>query len=84
VEEEYLSKNYISREIKQIINEAGDELEFEIIRYHNRYSVVVTICQDHPPFKDCIGFGEHPRRKKTALRMALKELYTQAYGEEVT
>lgn len=80
--EEYLSGNYISREIKQVINDVGDELEFEIIRYKNRYSVVVTISQDKPPFKDCIGYGEDPRRKKRALRMALKELYLKAYGEK--
>ncbi|WP_071392876.1 hypothetical protein [Bacillus tuaregi] len=79
--EEYLPGNYISREVKQIINEVGDEIECEIIRYKNRYAVTVTICQDEPPFLDCIGFGEDPRRKKKALKKALKHLYIQAYGK---
>ncbi|WP_394239514.1 hypothetical protein [Niallia oryzisoli] len=82
--EDYLSGNYISREVRQIINEVGDELEFEIIRYKNRYSVTVTISQDYPPFLDCIGFGEDSRRKKNAVRKALKELYLQVYGSEPT
>jgi len=80
--EDYLSRNYISREVRQIINEVGDELEFEIIRYKNRYSVTVTISQDYPPFLDYIVIGEDPRRKKNAIRGALKELYLQAYGSE--
>ncbi|WP_338452563.1 hypothetical protein R4Z09_12190 [Niallia oryzisoli] len=78
--EDYLSGNYISREVKQVINDFGDEIEFEIIRYKNRYSLTVNICQNKPPFLDCIGFGEDPRRRKSAIRKALKELYLQAYG----
>ena len=72
---------FLSREVKQIVNKLGDEIELEIFQYPNEYYVVATICQDHPPFIDCFSFGSDLRRKKAAIRKALRDLYLQAYPD---
>lgn len=71
--------HYLSREVRQIVNEVGDVIELEIIHYDDHYSVTATICQEEPPFKDCIGFGKDRFTKRRAMKKALKELYLQAY-----
>ncbi|MCQ6274722.1 hypothetical protein JMM81_07015 [Bacillus sp. V3B] len=71
--------NYLSREVIQLVNDVEDEIEFEIIRYHDHYSVTATICQEEPPFKDYIAFGKDRFTKRRAMKKALEELYLQAY-----
>lgn len=71
--------DFIDRRVSQFINEYNDEIELEIIKYPNHYKVVVTICQDEPPFKDFIGIGIDRRSVRRATRKALRELYSQAY-----
>ncbi|MGN7942154.1 hypothetical protein [Virgibacillus sp. 6R] len=72
-------QDYLSREIKQIKNERGDEIEVEVRRYEKHYHAIATICEDKPPFKDY--FAEATDRKRmNALRKALKDLYEQAYS----
>jgi hypothetical protein len=76
-------ENYISRYVKQVINDVGDEIELEIVRYRqyrHHYSVIATICQNELPFKDYIGFGKDYFSRNEAVRKAVKELYTQAYS----
>ena len=70
---------YQSREVTQLVNEFGDEIELEMIQYNNHYYVIATICPDQFPFKDYIGRGKDPLSKRTAVKSALKELYMKAY-----
>jgi hypothetical protein len=72
----------IDRKVSQFINEYNDEIEMEIIKYPDHYKVVVTICQEEPPFKDFIGIGMDRRSARKAARKALEGLYLEAYSEE--
>jgi hypothetical protein len=72
---------FIDRKVSRFINEYNDEIEMEIIKYQDHYKVVVTICQDKPPFKDYLGIGIDSRSGRRAARMALKGLYLEAYSE---
>jgi hypothetical protein len=76
------SKNddYLSMEVKRIVNDVGDEIELQVIEYPDHYYVAATICQDAPPFKDYIGVGRDFQCVREAARKALKELYLQAYS----
>jgi hypothetical protein len=73
---------YIERSVSRIINEYNDEIEMETIKYQDHYKVVVTICQEEPPYKDFIGIGTNRRSARKAARTALKHLYLKAYSEE--
>lgn len=72
----------IDRRVSRFMNEYNDEIEMEIIKYPDHYKVVVTICQEEPPFKDFIGIGTDKRSGRRAARKALKGLYLEAYSEE--
>lgn len=72
----------VDRKVFQFINGYNDEIEMEIIKYQDHYKVVVTICQEEPPFKDFIGIGIDRRSARKAARKALKGLYLNAYCEE--
>ncbi|WP_226674932.1 hypothetical protein [Mesobacillus jeotgali] len=74
--------DYIDRRVSQFINEYNDEIEMEIIKYPDHYKVVVSICQEEPPFKDFIEIGMDRRSARRAARKALKGLYLIAYCEE--
>jgi hypothetical protein len=76
------SLKYIDRSVSRLINEYNDEIEMEIIKYQDHYKVVVTICQEKPPYKDFIGVGTDKMSAKRAARKALKDLYLLAYSEE--
>lgn len=69
---------YQSREVTQLVNEFGDEIELEMIQYGGHYYVIATICPDYLPFKDYIGRGKDPLSKRNAAKIALKELYLKA------
>ncbi|UYZ24007.1 hypothetical protein [Mesobacillus jeotgali] len=69
----------IDRKVSQFINEYNDEIEMEIIKYQDHYKVVVTICQEAPPYKDFIGIGSDKRIARRAARRALMKLYSVAY-----
>jgi hypothetical protein len=71
--------DYLSREVKQRFNDVGDEIELEIIHYSDHYSATASICQEEPPFKDCIGFGKDRFTKTRAIRKALDDLYMHTY-----
>ncbi|WP_041580785.1 hypothetical protein [Bacillus sp. 1NLA3E] len=72
-------ENLISREVTQLVNDIGDEIELEIFQYIDHYSVTATICPDTPPFKDYIATGSDRHSKRKAMKKALKELYLKAY-----
>jgi hypothetical protein len=74
--------NFIDRRVSRFINEYNDEIEMEIIKYQDHYKVVLTICQEEPPYKDFIGVGTDKRSARRAARKALKGLYLKAYSEE--
>lgn len=76
------SLEYIDRSVSRLINEYNDEIEMEIIKYQDHYKVVVTICQEEPPYKDFIGVGTDRRSARRAARKALKGLYLEAYSEK--
>lgn len=78
-ENNWREQDHISREVKLIVNDVGDEIELEVIQYSDQFKVVATICQDAPPFKDYIGVGNDKHSVTNAARKALKELYAQAY-----
>lgn len=69
----------LSREVRQLVNDVGDEIELEILKYSDHYYVVATICQDHLPFKDYLAIGRDFHSKKRAIKKALRELYLEAY-----
>ncbi|MEH7885116.1 hypothetical protein V7654_12445 [Bacillus sp. JJ1609] len=48
---------YMERRVPRFFNEYNDEIEMEIIKYQDHFKVVVTICQEEPPYKDFIGIG---------------------------
>ncbi|WP_226087639.1 hypothetical protein [Mesobacillus sp. S13] len=73
------SLEYIDRSVSLLINEYNDEIEMEIIKYQDHYKVVVTICQEDPPYKDFIGIGTDKMSARGAARKALRELYSIAY-----
>ena len=50
--QDYVSLREISRRVTQSVNEHGDEIELETIRFQYHYRAFATICQDHAPFKD--------------------------------
>lgn len=74
------SIEYIDRSVSRFINESNDEIEMEIIKYQDHYKVVVTICQEEPPYKDFIGLGTDKRSARRAAKKALLELYQDAYN----
>lgn len=76
------SLEYIDRSVSRLINEYNDEIEIEISKYQDHYKVVVTICQEEPPYKDFIGIGTDKRSARRAARKALKDLYLNAYSQE--
>ncbi|APH03480.1 hypothetical protein A9C19_01190 [Bacillus weihaiensis] len=69
---------YYTRKVSHIINEHQHEIELETIRYSNQFYVIATICQDKPPYLDCMGKGKD-HNEREAMRLALKELYGRAY-----
>jgi hypothetical protein len=73
------SLEYIDRSVSRLINEYNDEIEMEIIKYHDHYKVVVTICQEEPPYKDFIGIGRDRWSKRRATKKALLKLYSETY-----
>lgn len=73
--------DFIERKVSRFINEYNDEIEMEIIKYPDYYKVVVTICQEEPPFKDFIGIGLDRRSARKAARKAMLELYKTAYPQ---
>ncbi|RSD28596.1 hypothetical protein [Mesobacillus subterraneus] len=75
------SINYIDRSVSQFTNEYLDEIEMEVIKYHDHYKVVVTICQEEPPYKDFIGVGVDRWSGRRAARKALNGLYIDAYPQ---
>ncbi|MGM7721586.1 hypothetical protein [Metabacillus sp. Hm71] len=76
--EDYL-QDYISRKVSQQVNEYGDEIELETIRYYDHCRAVATICQEKPPYKDYFAEAKD-QTVRGAARKALKELYLQAYS----
>ncbi|MFJ7974822.1 hypothetical protein ACIQZI_03780 [Peribacillus sp. NPDC096379] len=84
-------ENYISREVKRLINRYGDEIELEIFEYsltiHTRqrifpisdryFKVVATICQDEPPFKDFFATGM-ASKKRIAIKKAIQNVHKEA------
>lgn len=72
---------YIDRRVSRLINEYNDEIEMEIIKYYDHYKVVVTICQEKPPYNDFIGIGTDRWSKRRAAKRALIDLYQSAYTE---
>jgi hypothetical protein len=81
MEEPMNTTEYIERRVSRLINEYDDEIEMEIIKYHDQYKVVVTICQQEQPYKDFIGIGTDCRSKRKAAKIALLELYREAYSD---
>jgi hypothetical protein len=75
------SLEYIDRSVSRLINEYNDEIEMEIIKFQDHYKVVVTICQEEPPYNDFIGVGADKRSARRAARKALKGLYLKAYSD---
>ncbi|WP_053367813.1 hypothetical protein [Bacillus sp. FJAT-27245] len=71
--------DFLAREVTHLLNEYGDEVELEIIKYPDHCHVTATICQDEPPYKDCITTGKHRTSRKKAIHKALKQLYIVAY-----
>lgn len=76
------SLKYIDRSVSRLINEYKDEIEMEIIKYQDHYKVVVTICQERPPYNDAIGVATDRWSARRAARKALKGLYLEAYSEK--
>lgn len=74
------SIEYVDRRVNRFTNEFNEEIEMEIIKYNDHYKVVVTICQEEPPYRDFIGIGTDRRSARRAARKALVELYRVAYG----
>lgn len=74
------SLEYVERSVSRIINEYNDEIEMEIIKFKDHYKVVVTICQEEPPYKDFIGTGKDKWSKRRAAKKALLELYKASYS----
>ncbi|AGK55912.1 hypothetical protein [Bacillus sp. 1NLA3E] len=72
-------ENLKSREVTQLVNDIGDEIELEILQYIDHYSVTATICPDKPPFYDYIASGIDFHSKRNAMKIALKKLYLKAY-----
>ncbi len=84
-------ENYISREVKQLVNRYGDEIELEIFEYsltiHARqrifpisdryFKVAATICQDEPPFKDFFATGM-ASQKRLAIIKAIQNVHKEA------
>lgn len=79
MEDPMYTTEYIDRKVSRLINEYNDEIEMEIIKYQDHYKVVVTICQEAPPYKDFIGIGTDQWSRRRAAKKALLELYREAY-----
>ena len=86
-------EDFLSGEVRVTTNKLGDEIELAIFRFEDHYKVYATLCDDHPPFRDITTLGEiyfsrlrskHGSRQSRmkAIKMALKELYMQAYDME--
>jgi hypothetical protein len=75
-----LITEYQNSRVVRIKNEHGDEVEVELLQFPSYYKVTATICQDAPPYKDCLGIGVDDYNESSALRKALRELYLDAYG----
>jgi hypothetical protein len=82
MEDSMNTTDYMNRRVSRFFNEYNDEIEMEIIKYQDHYKVVVTICQEEPPFKDFIGIGTDRRSGRSAARKALRDIYSKAYCEE--
>ena len=77
-----MTEQYLSRKVVQMINNENEEIEFEIFHYPDRYEVVATVCQDSPPFKDYIGYGESSFSQQRAIKKAIKALNQHAYSDK--
>ncbi|TDL78988.1 hypothetical protein [Peribacillus frigoritolerans] len=80
--DDYKNKNYRSRRVLQIVNEHGDEMEIETISLKNHWHVIITICQEKPPFREYLAEGIDHKSEKAAARKALKKLYQKAYPNQ--
>lgn len=78
--QDYVLLREFSQRVTQLVNEHGDEIELETIRFKGHYRAVATICQDKERFKDFFAEAVDQRSEKEAARKALKELYRQAYS----
>ena len=74
--EDYIYQKFISREVVLLTNEHNDEIEMEIVQFHNHYHVYATICNESGDFD---GEGRDLTEREAA-RKALKELYHNAYN----
>jgi hypothetical protein len=70
------SPNFILRRVTHKVNEHGDEIELETLKF-DEYAIAI-ICQDKPPFKDYLAEAKFQLEKRTA-RKTFNELYLQAY-----
>lgn len=50
--EDYKNQNYHSRRVLHVVNEHDDEMEIETVKFKDHWHVIITICQEEPPFKD--------------------------------
>jgi hypothetical protein len=73
------SIEYVDRRVTRFTNEYNDEIEMEIIKYNDHFKVVVTICQEEPPYMDAIGVGTDRWSARRAAKKALLILYRDAY-----
>lgn len=73
-----VSLNYISRRVTIKVNEHGDEIELEILKFDE--SAMAIICREKPPFKDYLAEAKNQFKNLTA-RKALNEPYPQAYDK---
>jgi hypothetical protein len=76
-----IASNYLSWDVTQFMNEYGDEIEMDIIRYPNEYQITVNICDENPPYRDITATATHSRSKKHAAKKAMILLYKQTYPE---
>lgn len=78
--QDYINQNYRSRRVLQVMNEHGDEMEIETIKYKDHWHAITTICQEQSPYKDYIAEGID-LSERGAVRKALRKLYQQAYSK---
>ncbi|MCM3652922.1 hypothetical protein [Metabacillus litoralis] len=78
--QDYVLLREISQRVTQLVNEHGDEIELETIRFKDHYRAVATICQDKEPFKDFFAEAVDHHSERDAARKALKKLYKKAYS----
>jgi len=73
--EDYIYQKFIAREVILLTNEHNDEIEMEIVQFHNHFYVYATICNGRGDYH---GEGRDFNEREAASK-ALKELYRQAY-----